>query len=1843
MAEKVLDKKKIDKKVKRFLETESPEKQFKYLIDLCEKCPAPDLCQLFQDQAKAIYDVFLENFNTQEAQAKKGKPNEASSEKLMNVLAKIISILGVKMQKERWQVRTTVGVLEKLLYIQNKHAYRVKAFELLLELFNSLGNPDDDFLKILAASVDFSPFVESGSSVTFKYEPLSSPDKFALIPRAVPRTTKEETLEFFGIFLDFITKHSQQFDLWIRVFKYQFVTTLYPGIAKQLGWIDKNDNRGFVDHCPYDIQVALFPRLEAWLQNETISSKLWCNEENASTILEIFRQSCYLPLNYRDTLIRYVNLFHSNLFMVPPQKLSDAALNTYRKNFFAVLPYTMQPDIAGRIELCLEILHLYKVIKNLDTLTNDLKETILLSVLQLATQILQTPLPDKDNNKLVPELVVDGCLNLWIKSRTMDPKLWAQLHKNFSALLYRKELLLSCRVKLAQVLFILKDFIFTFTLLEKQKKTEDVPQKRTGAPVARTPDFREPKVPQLLKTTQHDLGLLWDFDTAKTVFLNLLEIFRNVNKLTDPIVHAEAMRVLCWTIDVYYEFEDIADYKPLVTQNERKLSMINIFGPWLFEAAELSDVYTNGKAKALAALCRMCCRHSPQRVPISLLVAFYSLIKNCLIESSGTKVSYAILKHSANIFSLSLPGANTLIPYYILEIKNITQKADKHPQKVLERCVMILASLVPFSNHLGAFEVPVDSELLKKQSKENDIGKKLLMSEIKHHISSALINVLKKSSNFPSVQSLALCTLTTLICEEAFVSNSPNREMIWEWVSLLLENALNPPVSALALSMVTSLTTIYEKLRAVDEKLPVNIVQILCNNIATKIDTAGSEKMVADHFFCLREWLMAAPAPFFNDRHLIKQFSTCLALGLKNTKMVPEMSSADLSEALCKAPSTEHEDKSKKETPKEPSTKKESKKKEKDEPKETETERETQLLSAAAAKPLKLYPIIQEAAEAVLFFCLNFLHNFPNTKRYDVVSSRITDIRAPDKYRRVLLFNVNKFLYSIGDVATHNLKWVTERDPTTALKSLLTYSRGSFFFTRFLELQGQEHLARLWRELRCKQEERRLIQQSPQKRYHRRRGSRRGATESTQSTVSESLSHDSDEVDFSEDDDLSPKKAEDNIKQQPLATSTTTTTTTSTTTSSVSMDLWASVSSEILSSLTRYFEIWRTNDPTGTFEMGKDCKARILVRDYTGKYAWDCRLNLDGRLNLTETDIERTKSPYLSYNLLHKMSTSIPRLHLPINLTSTSTSISSASSSSSDRTQRRTQASSLEIINEESSKKESSSFKPSPVSSLHVSGDNARETTQPFLSMRESPLPRPPPPPHPPPHPPAADTTTDSKLKEPSRQIVSSPDSKNASKMTEDRERKESPKSKSETAPDELEKEPKSTPLIFQGYHKEKEEKELASYRPSSWSKTPPKKVHGTFAITMGTKKGHTSNCSSDKEGHSTQTQTKKRLQSESIGDASNIHNLEALLEFLSESSKSLTHSHVLSEQFINEIKEMTKNLSQQIENDSKAQEDRMTIAHASATTSSQSLYATHFPLPSAAIAHSPIHHSRMLLNQLGWLVGYPKPNHFLLDIENPSLVRALRGLDKVYGREQIKIGLVYVAEGQEDERDIFCNEAAATPLYEEFVKGMAKIVDLRKHKGYLGGLDTTGSSGTTAPYYATATLEVIFHEIVRMPTKKSEIENDKVPVSKKRHVGNDIVHIVWSSHRRDYKPSTISSKGFGNVQIIIYPLHNGLFRIQIAKKKEVGFFGPLIHNAVVSKRLLPILIRQTAINAHNVVRFNYESYLGSFHARKGEFAKIISKFQRSLDYKTYLLELLMSESQTKTTPQINLPPSSSK
>ena len=84
--------------------------------------------------------------------------------------------------------------------------------------------------------------------------------------------------------------------------------------------------------------------------------------------------------------------------------------------------------------------------------------------------------------------------------------------------------------------------------------------------------------------------------------------------------------------------------------------------------------------------------------------------------------------------------------------------------------------------------------------------------------------------------------------------------------------------------------------------------------------------------------------------------------------------------------------------------------------------------------------------------------------------------------------------------------------------------------------------------------------------------------------------------------------------------------------------------------------------------------------------------------------------------------------------------------------------------------------------------------------------------------------------------------------------------------------------------------------------------------------------------------------------------------------------------------------------------------------------------------------------------------------------------------REMIKVGLVYVKDGQDEQAQILKNDTGSA-MYTEFVNGLGWTAFTGSHKGYSGGLDPVGTNGKEYPYWASGTIEVAYHEIVRMPT----------------------------------------------------------------------------------------------------------------------------------------------------------------
>ncbi|XP_054011135.1 ral GTPase-activating protein subunit alpha-1 isoform X6 [Hylaeus anthracinus] len=254
------------------------------------------------------------------------------------------------------------------------------------------------------------------------------------------------------------------------------------------------------------------------------------------------------------------------------------------------------------------------------------------------------------------------------------------------------------------------------------------------------------------------------------------------------------------------------------------------------------------------------------------------------------------------------------------------------------------------------------------------------------------------------------------------------------------------------------------------------------------------------------------------------------------------------------------------------------------------------------------------------------------------------------------------------------------------------------------------------------------------------------------------------------------------------------------------------------------------------------------------------------------------------------------------------------------------------------------------------------------------------------------------------------------------------------------------------------------------------------------------------------------------------------------------------------------------------------------------SMCATAISPPSCRPPPAPFHHCRLLFSHLG-LSGWEQRRKLHLLSKNEKLLRELRNLDSQRSRETHKIAVIYVSQGQEDKNSILSN-VTASKEYENFIARLAWEVELESHTGFLGGLVPGKASGVTAPYFATSFTEILFHVATRMPSDSTESL-----LQKTRHLGNDEVHIVWSEHWRDYRRDIIPTE-FCDVLIVIYPLHNKLYRVQISRKAEIPFFGPLFDECIVEDRVLPGLVRTTALAASRAKRSTLTLYQHYYEER---------------------------------------------
>ncbi|KAI3636495.1 hypothetical protein MIR68_005440 [Amoeboaphelidium protococcarum] len=202
----------------------------------------------------------------------------------------------------------------------------------------------------------------------------------------------------------------------------------------------------------------------------------------------------------------------------------------------------------------------------------------------------------------------------------------------------------------------------------------------------------------------------------------------------------------------------------------------------------------------------------------------------------------------------------------------------------------------------------------------------------------------------------------------------------------------------------------------------------------------------------------------------------------------------------------------------------------------------------------------------------------------------------------------------------------------------------------------------------------------------------------------------------------------------------------------------------------------------------------------------------------------------------------------------------------------------------------------------------------------------------------------------------------------------------------------------------------------------------------------------------------------------------------------------------------------------------------------------------------------------------------------NDTVDRMISVMDRMFYKDAHKIAVLYVGPGQSSQQEILANSYGSVQ-YNDFLNNLGAwsfLKDAKSNNVFTGGLDTSEDQldGKFVITHVDNVQQCVFHVATLMPTNT---DSDPQLVSKKRHIGNDFVRIVWDYSGTDkFDLDTVSGQ-FNFVNIIIRPTNkSGCFKVQLQKRSDMPAFSPLCEEKIFTK--LPDLVsfvRHIAIQAN--------------------------------------------------------------
>ncbi|KAM7139485.1 rap1 GTPase-activating protein 2 isoform 1-T1 [Macrochelys suwanniensis] len=183
-----------------------------------------------------------------------------------------------------------------------------------------------------------------------------------------------------------------------------------------------------------------------------------------------------------------------------------------------------------------------------------------------------------------------------------------------------------------------------------------------------------------------------------------------------------------------------------------------------------------------------------------------------------------------------------------------------------------------------------------------------------------------------------------------------------------------------------------------------------------------------------------------------------------------------------------------------------------------------------------------------------------------------------------------------------------------------------------------------------------------------------------------------------------------------------------------------------------------------------------------------------------------------------------------------------------------------------------------------------------------------------------------------------------------------------------------------------------------------------------------------------------------------------------------------------------------------------------------------------------------------------------------PKASQMIVSYDEHEVNNTFKFGVIYQKFKQTLEEELFGNNEES-PAFKNFLSLLGETITLQDFKGFRGGLDVMhGQTGTESVYTVFRDREIMFHVSTKLPFT----EGDTQQLQRKRHIGNDIVAIIFQEENTPFVPDMIASNflhAYIVVQVESPETDNESYKVSVTAREDVPSFGPSLPSPPVFQK----------------------------------------------------------------------------